>query len=188
MSNPVANRKTAVETYAEYRDELRRFFSRQAKHQDVDDLVQEMYARLVRYPPREEVRAPQQYLYRVAWMVLHRAYRRGRRHPQPCEAAELEKIANREETVWTDSVATQVYTQQELDRVLGQLPKRWQSAIILLKRDGCSYQEIAVELGISVHTVKKYVKLSLQHFKAHLKAAESEAYTAAHGSHHGIAR
>jgi RNA polymerase sigma-70 factor (ECF subfamily) len=175
MSNPVANQKTAVETYAEYRDELKRFFSRQAKNQDVDDLVQEMYARLVRYPPRVEVREPQEYLYRVAWMVLHRAYRLARRQPRVCEAVAKEQMANREENVWTDSVPTQVYTQQELDRVLGQLPKRWQAAIILLKRDGCSYQEIAVQLGISVHTVKKYVKLSLQHFKAHLKAAEREA-------------
>ena len=41
--------------------------------------------------------------------------------------------------------------------ILHRLPPAHRNVLVLRKRDGMSYQEIAAELNISVHTVKKYL-------------------------------
>jgi len=144
--------------------------------EDADDLVQALWERLLRYPPREAVMAPQDYLYRVAWMVLHR-HRARRRLDQAritYDQDVIEKLADRPVAAPYGDILEQLCTEQQLARILGQLPPHWQAAIVLLKRDGLSYQEIAGELGLSVHTVKKYIARALAHFKSRLSSADRE--------------
>jgi len=45
-------------------------------------------------------------------------------------------------------------------------------AVIRQYRDNKSYKDIAVELGVSVHTVKKYVMRALNHFRMHFSARD----------------
>ncbi len=169
-------RKAIVEAYEQYRPELKRFFARQSRSEDADDLVQAMWERLLRYPPREEVLAPQEYLYRVAWMVLHRYRTRGRldQNRVTYDQEAVDQHAQEAAGPAHSDIVEQLYTEQQLERILGQLPPHWQAAIILLKRDGLSYQEIAKELGLSVHTVKKYIARALAHFKSQLTHADRE--------------
>lgn len=168
--------KTIVEAYEQYRPELRRFFARQSRTEDADDLVQAMWERLLRYPPREAVLAPQEYLYRVAWMVLHRHRTRGRidQTRVTYDQQAVEQLAQQAVSPHQSDIVEQLCTEQQLERILGQLPPHWQAAIILLKRDGLSYQEIAQELGLSVHTVKKYIARALAHFKSRLTNTDRE--------------
>jgi RNA polymerase sigma factor (sigma-70 family) len=172
----VLARKTIVEAYEQYRPELRRFFARQSRTEDADDLVQAMWERLLRYPPREVVQAPQEYLYRVAWMVLHRHRTRDRidQTRVTYDQQAVEQLAQQAASAHQSDIVEQLCTEQQLERILGQLPPHWQAAIILLKRDGLSYQEIAKELGLSVHTVKKYIARALAHFKSRLTNADRE--------------
>jgi RNA polymerase sigma factor (sigma-70 family) len=169
-------RKTIVDAYEQFRPELKRFFARQSRTEDAEDLVQAMWERLLRYPPREAVLAPQEYLYRVAWMVLHRYRTRGRidqtRVTYDQEA--VDQVSQQAAGAPHHDIVEQLCTEQQLERILGQLPPHWQAAIILLKRDGLSYQEIAKELGLSVHTVKKYIARALAHFKSRLTNADRE--------------
>jgi RNA polymerase sigma factor (sigma-70 family) len=170
-------RQTIVDAYEQYRPELKRFFARQSRTEDAEDLVQAMWERLLRYPPREAVLAPQEYLYRVAWMVLHRHRTRGRidQSRVTYDQEAVEQLANQAANhSHQNDIVDQLCTEQQLERILGQLPPHWQAAIILLKRDGLSYQEIAKELGLSVHTVKKYIARALAHFKSRLTNADRE--------------
>lgn len=49
----------------------------------------------------------------------------------------------------------------ELADVLAQLPPLWAQIVVLRKAVGMSDVEIAAELGISCHTVKRYLRLAL---------------------------
>ena len=44
-----------------------------------------------------------------------------------------------------------------IDNALKQLPPTHQAVLILVKRDGLSYQEAAEKTGLSVHTIEKYL-------------------------------
>jgi RNA polymerase sigma factor (sigma-70 family) len=47
--------------------------------------------------------------------------------------------------------------ERQLESVLAQLPPLHAAILVMKKRDGLSMEEIASELGISIHTVKKYL-------------------------------
>src|SRR5687768_14782382 len=88
--------ETAQQAYHRYRLELRRFFECQLREpQAVDDLMQTVCERLLRYPPAGVLREPHRYLYRIAWRVLNQANRRSQREQRrvvTCDAQELEAL------------------------------------------------------------------------------------------------
>jgi RNA polymerase sigma-19 factor, ECF subfamily len=149
--------------YEQYRSELRRFLARQShRSQNPDDLVQEVYMQLLRFPPRETLREPQAYLYKIAWNVVNRSNLRAAREAPTVNPQSLERLHER---LWTDDVSEQLDAEQRLAQALAELPRPAQAAILLFKRDGLSYREIASEMGISIHTVKKYIARAIVHFK-----------------------
>lgn len=158
------------EAYELYRSELKRFVARQSRAaQNVEDLVQEIYVQLLRFPPRETLREPQAYLYRIAWHVVNRANQRARQEPVTYDPSVLERLSGQAGSLWSDEAGHELVAEQELSQALGQLPPGCQAAIVLFKRDGLSYKQIAVEMGISIHTVKKYIARAIAHFKAQRK-------------------
>src|SRR5690606_35931871 len=54
-------------------------------------------------------------------------------------------------------LADVVCLEQQLTRALSKLPPTHCSVLLAHKRDGMSYQETALRLNLSVHTVEKYV-------------------------------
>ena len=56
----------------------------------------------------------------------------------------------------TDS-SERLELQNSIDNALKQLPPTHQAVLILVKRDGLSYQEAAEKTGLSVHTIEKYL-------------------------------
>lgn len=154
------------EAYERYREELRHFMTRRARMmQDADDLVQEVYMQLLRFPPAEALREPQSYLYRIAWHVVNQANRRSQQQAAPYEPMVLERMMGGSLEFRAGDAAERLAAEQQLMRALSQLPRPCQAAIILFKRDGLSYKEIAAELAISEHTVKKHIARAIVHFK-----------------------
>lgn len=151
--------------YQAYRAELRRFFARRSRSsQDGDDLVQEVYLQLLRFPPREPLRETQAYLYRIAWHVVNRANAKGRRDNVPLDFDSLEHLAQQSGQVEAD-LQQQLGVQQQLIRLLGELSPICREVIIKFKCDGLSYKEIAAQLGISVHMVEKHIARAVQHIR-----------------------
>jgi RNA polymerase sigma-70 factor (ECF subfamily) len=167
---------TLGEVYAQHKAELRHFFARQLRSaQNAEDLVQEIYVQLLRFPPTETLRQPLDYLYKIAWHVVNRANRRTQIEQQQFVSGDsemLDRLAGRSGRLWAGDISEQLSTEQQLQRILGQLPHACRTAIILLRRDGLSYQEIADEMGVSVHSVKKYIARALTHFKTYFKTIE----------------
>lgn len=158
--------------YAQYHGQLKRFFARQCRPQDAEDLVQTVWERLLRYPPREMLRAPRDYLFAIAWMVLHRYRNSGggivAKRYLTCDPQVIEELVD--QVAGDNALVDRVDTLQQLERLLAELPSTHAAALVLLKRDGLSYEEIAATLQLSVHTVKKYIAKGLAHFKDRRKA------------------
>jgi len=56
-----------------------------------------------------------------------------------------------------DDAGAHIDAPEQLEYVLRQLPPMYRAVLLLRKRDGMSYAEIAQKLKLSVHTVKKYL-------------------------------
>lgn len=167
------------EAYQRYRTELRRFFVQKSRDvQAGDDLIQSMYLSLKKARPAGDIRDPRQYLFGVAWHLLHdrnRRLERERGQSVACNFDEFDAHADRSNRLWVEDDASSEQQRAELDRVLRQLPVVCQVAVLRQYRDNRSYAEIARELGVTTHTVKKYIVRALNHFRAHFNSCEHGA-------------
>lgn len=142
-----------------YAGEIRRYFNRRlGRVHDVNDLAQEVYFRLLRIDPDMKVENPLAFVYGVARRVLadHRAEAAADDGMLTFES-DLTSGVNHASEALGDRPEERVRIEQDILRALSQIPPMHAAILILHKRDGLSYEEVAAELGISVHTVKKYL-------------------------------
>ena len=143
--------------FAELRTDLLRYLAFRVHDRGlVDDLEQEVYLRLLRLDRVHLIRNPRSYIFRVAASVVAD---HGRRHDGPTvedwNDARVEPGAGPfEEFEWRERL-------EVVQRAVAQLPERCRRALILHRRDGWTYEEIADELGVSRSMVKKYLKKAL---------------------------
>jgi RNA polymerase sigma factor (sigma-70 family) len=57
----------------------------------------------------------------------------------------------------TDRLEDFVSIQQQIEAALAKLPPMQAAVLVLHKRDGLSYEEVAQKLGLKVETVHKYL-------------------------------
>jgi RNA polymerase sigma-70 factor (ECF subfamily) len=135
---------------------LRAWLHRTFQAADVDDLVQESYARVLRARAHGEVRSAKSFLFTVARNAVRDLLRRR-------ATARAETIT--ENILWPvledrPGVVDLVSRRQEL-AVLGEairdLPDRCRQVFLLRKIQGLSQREIAVRLGITENTVETLV-------------------------------
>jgi RNA polymerase sigma factor (sigma-70 family) len=136
---------------------LRHFFMRRVRErEDVDDLVQEVFIRLLKRGRVEEVVGLRAYLFETAASVLTDRARKRRSHrvevhepfdPErhDCEDFSADRVLIGEETLTRAS------------RALLELPDRARTIFILRRLEGLRYQDIARRLGISLSLVEKEV-------------------------------
>lgn len=157
ISNTVA--AFATSTFGQYRRELHRYLMRRLrKPQDVDDLAQEVYLRLLRIDEKRAIHKPLAYLYGIASHVLADF----RLHDSELADAihrcdPNEDWEEQPSCVLPDDIADRLNLQQQIDKALAQLPPTHAAVLLCHKRDGLSYDEVAEKLGLSIFTVEKYV-------------------------------
>jgi RNA polymerase sigma factor (sigma-70 family) len=150
--------KSVGTAFLQYRKELHRFLVRQLRGgEDAHDLAQDLYVRVLQIKHEELVRQPQAYLYRMASSLLYEYRLRGKRSVVAFDSETADLAAEHAPDVWGDQLGEQLGTAEQLERVLSQLPPLYRQVLVLQKRDGLSYEEVAKALGISRHTVKKYL-------------------------------
>ncbi len=146
---------TALE---KYRKDLHRFLVRRLQHaEDAADLAQEVYLRLLRVENSEWVRKPQAYLYGVAAHVVFEYRMRTEKEPVTFDSEVMEQLAENPAGVQPDELGDRLGLERQLERLLGTLPPTHLAVLLLHKRDGLSYEEVARKLQLSVHTVQKYI-------------------------------
>jgi RNA polymerase sigma-70 factor (ECF subfamily) len=145
--------------------DLRAFLARSVPHeQDVSDVVQETYARLLALSPqrRGAVRSWRAFLFTTARNIAMDHLRRR-------EILSLESLEELPEISGSDVVAPGgeyrrpdeiVNLTQERDlltRVIFSLPVKCRQVLMLRKIHDMSHKEISLRLGIAEHTVEKHV-------------------------------
>lgn len=157
---------------ASHGERLRRFLATRLRRarQDVPDLVQEVYMRLLRVRRPDSIRNPEAYLFTIASHVLYQhALREGAGH----EGSDLVDSIPAEDA--DSDPAAQAEIQQRLEdveRALAQLSYKAQAALVLYRREGLSLEEVASELNVSVAMVKKYLVKAIVHCRQQMPASE----------------
>jgi RNA polymerase sigma factor (sigma-70 family) len=123
--------------------------------QEVDDLAQEVYLRLLRIPDEKLVREPLRFIYRVAYGVIGDFYEReGQQQHVVCDSDSVEESS--EPVLEYDPVST-LQLRGELNNALQTLPQMMKDVLMLYERDGYSCAETALRLGLTRGTVKQYL-------------------------------
>jgi RNA polymerase sigma-19 factor, ECF subfamily len=162
VEQAVARQKTDLVQLAfeRYRGGLQRFLMRRLDHaQNAQDLAQEVYLRLLRVDSANLVRQPQAYMYRIAAHVVHEFKLREEREKEcmTIDSDALSELAERVVDVSLEEPWRHANTERELTKLLLQLPPVERAIVLMQKRDGLSYEEVANKLDLSIHTVKKYL-------------------------------
>lgn len=147
--------------FAHHGGALQAFFYRRirAKH-DVGDLVQEVYARMLRVSDTDGIRNPEGYLYTVANNLL-REHAVASRPPLESDVAFVEPELP-DSLSFEEFLDTQLRVKR-LQEVLGQLSPKCRAVVHMKYQHGMSYQEIAERLEVSPHMVQKYLGQALAH-------------------------
>jgi RNA polymerase sigma-70 factor (ECF subfamily) len=164
-----------LEVYLERRADLVRFFTLRLRSASAaEDLVQDIYLRLVAIDARTEVHNPIGYLYRLGSnLMLDRL--RGQRRAAARDASWRDShtsVVGAEEIAEEPDAEQTIAARQRLQAVvaaLRDLPQQTQRVFRMHKFDGLSHPEVAQRLGISRSGVEKHVMAALKHLAATLR-------------------
>jgi RNA polymerase sigma-70 factor (ECF subfamily) len=136
---------------------LRSFFrGRVRAQQDVADLVQEVYLRMLRVRELDLIRCPEAYLFAIANNLTREQGLAERRAAASVELESGETPEQLQEFPDFEDGLDATQRSARLAEVLGQLSPKCEATIRMQFYHGMSYQEIGAALGISIHMVKKY--------------------------------
>jgi RNA polymerase sigma factor (sigma-70 family) len=152
-----------VRLFEEQHATLNRYFLKRTPHVwDAQDLVQELYLRLLRADRTDagNIQNPEAYLFTVAANLVkeHSA----RRQRSPLGGDELEEVIERLATP-CDAAAgiDRSLRRQRLADIIGRLTPKCRAVLVMHYRDELGYREISERLQISTHMVKKYIVKAL---------------------------
>lgn len=158
----------AAAAFENYHAELHRFLRRRvARAQDLDDLVQEVYLRMVRIEKSEMVRNPLAYIYGIASHVASEFHMRERHRRVDFDSMAVDALADNPAHLRPNDSGA--FTERQAEEALAQLSANRLAVLLLERRDGLSLEQIAEKLGLSVHTVKKYSVEALAQVRASLE-------------------
>ena len=135
---------------------------------DSDDLVQEVYARLLRAHDTGPIACVRGFLFVTARnLALNRL--RHERIERPEGATEIDPLAVIDERTAVPDAVAQAEELQLLIRAIQALPDRCRQVITLRKIYGLSQREVAQRLGISEHTVEAQGGAGVRRCAAYLR-------------------
>ncbi len=137
--------------------------------QDIDDLVQEAYARLIRARRAGQVGHPRAYLFTTARNAAYDLFRRSK-------IVSIEGLADFEGlsvSVEGPDAAEKANHDQELEilqKAINALPDRCRQVFTMRRIQDLSHREIAQALGISEHTVNAQLAIGMLRCRQYLRA------------------
>jgi RNA polymerase sigma-70 factor (ECF subfamily) len=139
---------------------------------DVEDLVQEVFTRIVARDSPEPVGNLGGYVMRTAASVLaDRARRRATRHAD--QHLEFEEISHGDEEIDPERVLTGKEELHAATAALLSLPARTRTVFVLRRLEGYRHGEIAAHLGISVSAVEKHMVKAIRHLSAEMEKRDA---------------
>jgi RNA polymerase sigma factor (sigma-70 family) len=167
--SPEESPEKGLETlYRRYSQALRRFLLRcHVQRDDVSDIVQETYCRVLKSGELERIQHPRAFLMRVAHNVALNAAKH-RRTAGDYDAMDVSDVELADEQ---PSPYRHLKAEQELIIVraaLTELSPKCREVFVLNRFEHRTYREIAQELGLSVSMIEKYVSQALAHLRKRL--------------------
>ncbi|WP_177218333.1 RNA polymerase sigma factor [Caulobacter sp. UNC279MFTsu5.1] len=148
---------------------LTRWFARRAPSNEVDDLVQDVFLRIIKRGGTNELDHFQAYVFETASSVLKDRMRsRNVRHSDQHEEFDAERHAPS-----TPGAEELLISQQALEltsRILLELPERSRTIFILRRVEGLPIALIGRRLGLSVSAVEKHMQRATRHLLSRMEA------------------
>jgi len=151
--------------YRKYSEALRRFLVRRhVRTDEVADIVQETYCRVLKSAEAQTIRHPRAFLFQVANNVVLNAAKHRRGGPED-ETVDVERVEALDEQ---PSPYRRVKGEQEwaiVRAALEELAPKCRQVFVLNRFENRSYSQIADELDLSVSMIEKYVSQALWHLR-----------------------
>ncbi len=166
MDTEVAERLQAL------RNPLMRYFARSVRDpSEVEDLVQEVFARVLRRGTLESYDRFSGYVFQAANNVLKDRHRRRSARRQDLHVEfEPDIHASRVPSPEDELLAREALAATSV--ALSQLPEMVQAVFVLRRLEGMSFAEITARLGISLSTAEKHMVRAARHLIACSRAEE----------------
>lgn len=150
--------KAAAAAFASYSRALRSYVGKRIRRPDsARDLTQEIFERFLQLPKAHTARDPRAYLFGIASHVISEFWYQERRDRVTFDSEAVDESSNDMARAAPGDAAEQLVVREELERALSKLPANQRAVLLLVKRDGYTYQEVASRTGLSVETVRMYV-------------------------------
>lgn len=155
---PQTKRKFVKQLFEQYHQELHAYLVSRLRGDALDaaDVAQETFLRLLRLKDTKVIEQPHAYVYSVAVHVVRELGLKEQSHASLPGKLRDETLDAEPSDLPLDEAERQARL-EHLERCVSDMPPTYRAVLILRKRDGMTYQEIAQYLEISVHTVKKYL-------------------------------
>ena len=177
-SGPPGRRKLIEQLFARHAPAVRRFLrGRAVPREEAEDMVQELFTRLMGIPRVEERMTESRGSVRSYLLTMTNnliADQRRRRKVRNTQAAAEQALE-----AWCADERTPeriVAAQLELEailKVLMDLPLNWRVAFVLQRFRHLSYQDIALHMGVTVHQVQNYLRRALRRIHKARRKIES---------------
>lgn len=164
-----AKRKFLTRVEKAHSLELRRFLSLRLRNPaDVQDLVQEVYLRLLRLKDHEAIRNPQAYLYTIASHVLHQDALRRASAPETIDPLD---VVNAVRSEGPDDPAEEADVERRLEGLALALEAhspRAYAVLVMYRCEGLTLKQIGQRLGVSSVMARKYLVRAIKFCDQHL--------------------
>lgn len=146
---------------------VRSIMKMSVEQQDVDDILQETFIRVLNSDAKQQIKSPKGYLFVVSRnLVLKKLVHQSKVIHTEIDDALLENDLD-------NTVEKELYQKLKFERfgkVLSALPEKNRRAILLRKLYCLSHKEIAKKMNVSVSSVEKYIAAGLKQCKQSLCA------------------
>ena len=132
------------------------------RHEDVQDILQEAFARLLASRPSGLTERPEAYLQRVVRNVLIDRFRRNQTAPAPVPMLDDEDPALGVEPQQSWAIEAEDAMEQ-YRRALLELPERTREIFELNRAEALTYAEIAARYGVTVKAIEYHVSKAIHH-------------------------
>lgn len=145
---------------APHESALRAYLHGLVSSPDIDDIVQETYARILRARERGPIASPRGLLFATARNVARDLFRR-RSTANTFPIAETDTSRVFDDAPTAAETASRRQETELLADAIAELPPRCREILVLRKFENLSHREIARQLGISEHTVEAQLTKAL---------------------------
>lgn len=143
---------------------LQRFLRRRMRDtEEVADLVQDVFVRLVRSGDLGRITHPKAFLFQTATNLL-RDEQRGRNLRRSGLQDDALRALHAPDAPTPERVLEARQRLQLFERALAELPPRCREVFMLARFDGLTHPQIAARLGISISGVEKHMIKAIAHF------------------------